>query len=308
MAFVWAGFTISGGRTAMEGRVPPCSSIRDARVPFSFAPPLPCCRPPQPPPAAARPGRHRPRPPSCPRGAAAARSLPTAATVPASRTRRPPASAPRSSLRQRPPPAAPTPRPSLPPPAAPVHEEPTPAAPAPGSAWRSCARPPRPPSTPLVGARCAATNPAVDVSNPNHRSAPAATVRMSKKVKQFTKGLAKRASYVMRKEDLVFKGTSSSSSRRRALLEHVPELQGQTDESEDGVETEEGRHVGNVDDEVETEEGRQVGDDDEVETEEGRQVGDDDEVETEEAETGWGCHDTGLGWIVVSLAQVVEGK
>jgi hypothetical protein len=26
----------------------------------------------------------------------------------------------------------------------------------------------------------------------------------------------------------VFKGTSSSSSRRRALLEHVPELQGQT--------------------------------------------------------------------------------
>jgi hypothetical protein len=28
MAFVWAGFTISGGRTAMEGRVPPCSSIR----------------------------------------------------------------------------------------------------------------------------------------------------------------------------------------------------------------------------------------------------------------------------------------
>ena len=51
---------------------------------------------------------------------------------------------------------------------------------------------------------------------------------MSKKVKQFTKGLAKRASYVMRKEDLVFKGTSSSSSRRRALLEHVPELKGQT--------------------------------------------------------------------------------
>ena len=44
---------------------------------------------------------------------------------------------------------------------------------------------------------------------------------MSKKVKQFTKGLAKRASYVMRKEDLVFKGTSFSSSRRRALLEHV---------------------------------------------------------------------------------------
>jgi hypothetical protein len=42
---------------------------------------------------------------------------------------------------------------------------------------------------------------------------------MSKKVKQFTKGLAKRASFVMRKEDLVFKGTSSSSSRRRALLE-----------------------------------------------------------------------------------------
>jgi hypothetical protein len=51
---------------------------------------------------------------------------------------------------------------------------------------------------------------------------------MSKKVKQFTKVLAKRASYVMRKEDLVFKGTSSSSNRRRALLEHVPELQGQT--------------------------------------------------------------------------------
>jgi hypothetical protein len=49
---------------------------------------------------------------------------------------------------------------------------------------------------------------------------------MSKKVKQFTKVLAKRASYVMRKEDLVFKGTSSSSNRRRALLEHVPELQG----------------------------------------------------------------------------------
>jgi hypothetical protein len=51
---------------------------------------------------------------------------------------------------------------------------------------------------------------------------------MSKKVKQFTKGLAKRASYVMRKEDLVFKGTSSSLSRCRALLEHVPELKGQT--------------------------------------------------------------------------------
>jgi hypothetical protein len=51
---------------------------------------------------------------------------------------------------------------------------------------------------------------------------------MSKKVRQFTKGLAKRASFVMRKEDLVFKGTSSSSSRRRALLEHVLELQGQT--------------------------------------------------------------------------------
>jgi hypothetical protein len=51
---------------------------------------------------------------------------------------------------------------------------------------------------------------------------------MSKKVKHFTKGLAKRASYVMRKVDLVFKGTSSSLSRRRALLEHVLELQGQT--------------------------------------------------------------------------------
>ncbi|XP_035822750.1 uncharacterized protein [Zea mays] len=33
-------------------------------------------------------------------------------------------------------------------------------------------------------------------------------------VKQFTKGLAKRASYVMRKENLVFKGTSFSLSRR----------------------------------------------------------------------------------------------
>jgi hypothetical protein len=51
---------------------------------------------------------------------------------------------------------------------------------------------------------------------------------MSKKVKQFAKGLAKRASFVKRKEDLVFQGTSSSSSKRRALLEHVPELQGQT--------------------------------------------------------------------------------
>jgi hypothetical protein len=47
-------------------------------------------------------------------------------------------------------------------------------------------------------------------------------------LRQFTKGLAKRVSYVMRKKDLVFKGTSSSSSRRRVLLEHVPELQGQT--------------------------------------------------------------------------------
>jgi hypothetical protein len=47
---------------------------------------------------------------------------------------------------------------------------------------------------------------------------------MSKKVKQFTKGLAKRVSFVMRKEDLVFQGTSSSSSMCRALLEHVPEL------------------------------------------------------------------------------------
>jgi hypothetical protein len=45
---------------------------------------------------------------------------------------------------------------------------------------------------------------------------------------QFTKGLAKRAFFVTKKEDLVFKGTSSSLSRHRALLEHVPELQGQT--------------------------------------------------------------------------------
>eukprot|EP00267_Zea_mays_P045062 XP_020397299.1 uncharacterized protein DKFZp434B061-like [Zea mays] len=49
---------------------------------------------------------------------------------------------------------------------------------------------------------------------------------MSKKVKQLAKGLARRASIFGRKEDLVFQGTSSSSSRRRALLEHVPELQG----------------------------------------------------------------------------------
>jgi hypothetical protein len=47
---------------------------------------------------------------------------------------------------------------------------------------------------------------------------------MSKKVKQLAKGLARRASVFGRKEDLVFQGTSSSSSRRRALLEHVPEL------------------------------------------------------------------------------------
>ncbi|XP_020398830.1 uncharacterized protein [Zea mays] len=73
---------------------------------------------------------------------------------------------------------------------------------------------------------------------------------MSKKVKQLAKGLARRASIFGRKEDLVFQGTSSSSSRRRALLEHVPELQGQAvgvqrneDEPEDEEETEEWRQV-----------------------------------------------------------------
>jgi hypothetical protein len=51
--------------------------------------------------------------------------------------------------------------------------------------------------------------------------------KMSKNVKQLAKGLARRASIFGRKEDLVFQSTISSSRRRRALLEHVPELQGQ---------------------------------------------------------------------------------
>jgi hypothetical protein len=63
-------------------------------------------------------------------------------------------------------------RPSLPPPAAPAPEEP-----APNSVRCSCARLPRPPSTPPVDAHCAATDPTVDVPDPSHRSAPATTVR-----------------------------------------------------------------------------------------------------------------------------------